>query len=71
MAALVLSRGTPPPAEHKEADSSPAPPLLAGLLSLRSANPRSPLFQEEWLGDDVSQWPRLTARPEDGALLEL
>lgn len=69
MAALVLSRGTPPPAE--KAESPPPPPLLAGLLSLRSANPRSPLFQEEWLGDDVSQWPRLTVRPEDGALSEL
>lgn len=69
MAALVLSRGNTPPPEPKKSDSPPPPPLLAGLLSLRTANPRSPLFQEEWLGDDASQWPRLTV--EDGALSEL
>ncbi len=44
--------------------------LYGGLTSLRDVNPRSPLFQEEWVGEDASQWSRLTIKA-DGELTEL
>ncbi len=46
---------------------------LAGLKTLREANPRSPLFEEEWLGEDPSAWTSRTKVDEEGGgtLLEL
>ncbi len=44
--------------------------LLEGLRALHAVNPSSPLFEEEWIGDDPADWSRLTIEQE-GNLIEL
>jgi hypothetical protein len=45
--------------------------LRSGLLSLQSANPRSPLFEDEWVGDDTTAWSRLDLSDSGNVLLGL
>jgi hypothetical protein len=46
--------------------------LLDGLRSLHVANPRSPLFEEEWIGDEPTEWgARLTFAEGSSDLVEL